>query len=63
MTKRRYEAVEAPTNTEEAKQAAIDYWLARHREAAQAIGITSTRLAQLGVPIPLTEAPERLDLL
>lgn len=63
MGKHRYEAVEAPTNTEEAIQAAREYWLARHREAAQAIGITSTRLAQLGVPIPLTEAPERLDLL
>jgi hypothetical protein len=60
---RKYEAVEAPTNTVEAKQAAIDYWVKRHRECVEALGISVTRLTQMGVAIPEVEInPEQLRM-
>lgn len=60
---RQYEAVQAPTNTEAERQAAIDYWLKRHRENVTALGISATRLTQLGVAIPEVEADLRLEIL
>lgn len=63
ITKDRYKPVEPPTGTEAEKQAAIDYWLRRHREAVTALGVSVTRLTQLGVPIPEIEFDGRMDVI
>ncbi len=61
QTERRYEAVNAPTRTEAEITASKEYWLKRHRECVEALGVSVARLTQLGIPIPGIE--ERIDIL
>lgn len=66
MTKRKYEAVEAPTNTQEAIQASREFWLKRFSEASLAQAIAKQRCEQLGIDTSEVEInPDqlRLDLL
>lgn len=46
-----YEAVEAPTRTEEQIRQAKEYWVKKHEENTRALGISAARLAQLGIGI------------
>lgn len=61
--RRRYEAVEAPTNTPEAIQAARDFWLKRFAEASLAQAIAKLRCDQLGIDTSEVEInPDQLRL-
>ncbi len=63
MTKRRYEAVEAPTNTAEAIQASKEFWLKRFCETALAHAVSELRCKQLGIDTSEVEInPEQLRL-
>lgn len=55
MSKDRYEAVKPSTRTEQEIKAAKEYWIKRHLELSIALGISATRLAQLGIKVPLEE--------
>lgn len=66
MSKRKYEAVEAPTNTLEAINASREFWLKRYAEASLAKAIAKLRCEQLGIDTSeVTINPDqlRLDLL
>jgi len=63
MSKDRYEAVKAPTNTDAEKARAIEYHLKIHHECVIALAQSALRLHQLGVPIPKIEIhPDQLRL-
>jgi hypothetical protein len=61
--RRKYEAVEAPTNTEEAIEASKAFWLKRFAEASLAVAIAKVRCDQLGVDTSEAEVhPDQLRL-
>lgn len=63
MTNRRYEAVEAPTNTVEAIEASRAFWLKKYAEAALAKAVAKLRCDQLGIDTSEVDInPEQLKL-
>ena len=63
MTKRKYEAVEAPTNTAEAIQASREFWIKRYAESALATAVAKLRCDQLGIDTSEVEInPEQLRM-
>lgn len=64
MTKRRYGAVEAPTNTVEAIEASREFWLKRFSEASLMKAVARLRCEQLGIDTSEVEdvSPDQLRL-
>lgn len=62
MRKDRYEAVTAPTRTAEELAAAKEFRLKYYRECVVALGVATSKLIELNIPIP-EMLPERQDVL
>lgn len=66
MTKRKYEAVQAPTRTDAEIAKAKEYHIKQYHQCVIALAVAALRLEQLHVPIPLVEIDPlqlRLDVL
>lgn len=62
MSKNRYEAVKAPTNTEAEIAKAVEFRLKYYHECVIALGVATSKLMELNIPIPEV-LPESQDVL